>query len=152
MLLISPVVRLGYLNIASLVYIGKWVYQSVLWTDWQPGMCSDSDEDWKGDCHHIRKLPVVYNEKDTQGKATSWPNPEPFHLPYNCPLYHPLWQVLPVVPLCPKVFQLTSGYIQHVHTKLLISDIWVVVLPQIWHLIYWTSVTESYQSVDWRGW
>jgi len=28
----------------------------------------------------------------------------------------------------------------------------VVVLPQIWHLIYWTSVTESYQSVDWRGW
>jgi len=28
----------------------------------------------------------------------------------------------------------------------------VVVLPQIWHFIYWTSVTESYQSVDWRGW
>jgi hypothetical protein len=84
----------------------KRVHQSVLWTDWQPGMCPDSDEDWKGDCHHIRKLPVEYNKK-----VTSWPNPEPFQMLYNWPMYHPLWQVLPFVPWCPKVFQLTNVYI-----------------------------------------
>lgn len=126
---------------------GKWVYQCVLWTDWQHGMCSVSDEDWKGDCHHIRKLPVEYNKK-----ATSWPNPEPFQMPYNCRLCRPLWQVLPFVPPCPKIFQLTVVYIptctyKVIHFRYLSGGTSVNMAPHLLNKCHWIISVRGLEGV-----